>query len=407
MNDYQSYTLTNGLRLIHKPSNSNVSYCGFFINAGTRDELNGEFGMAHFVEHMLFKGTQKRRSFHIINRMEAVGGDLNAYTNKEETVLYSVFLEDHFERAFELLSDLTFYSVFPQTEIEKEVDVILDEISSYEDNPSELIYDEFENIVFQDSQLGHNILGDNSSLLSFNTQKAQVFVSSNYVPSNIVFFSLGKTDFKKIIRLANKYLSDLNLTINRHEREVPLKQKARAENIIKDTYQAHVMLGGNAYGLHDKKRKTLSLLNNILGGPGMNSRLNISLREKRGYVYNVESNVTAYTDTGLFSIYFGTDRQNIDKCLRLVNKELKLLKENKLSAMQLSAAKKQLMGQIGVSNDNHENISLSLGKSFMHYNHFNSMEETFRKIDSISSEDLLEVANEIFDENNLSQLIYR
>jgi len=363
--------------------------------------------MAHFVEHMLFKGTQKRRSFHIINRMEAVGGDLNAYTNKEETVLYSVFLEDHFERAFELLSDLTFYSVFPQTEIEKEVDVILDEISSYEDNPSELIYDEFENIVFQDSQLGHNILGDNSSLLSFNTQKAQVFVSSNYVPSNIVFFSLGKTDFKKIIRLANKYLSDLNLTINRHEREVPLKQKARAENIIKDTYQAHVMLGGNAYGLHDKKRKTLSLLNNILGGPGMNSRLNISLREKRGYVYNVESNVTAYTDTGLFSIYFGTDRQNIDKCLRLVNKELKLLKENKLSAMQLSAAKKQLMGQIGVSNDNHENISLSLGKSFMHYNHFNSMEETFRKIDSISSEDLLEVANEIFDENNLSQLIYR
>ena len=407
MNDYQSYTLTNGLRLIHKPSNSNVSYCGFFVNAGTRDELNGEFGMAHFVEHMLFKGTQKRRSFHIINRMEAVGGDLNAYTNKEETVLYSVFLEDHFERAFELLSDLTFHSVFPQSEIEKEVDVILDEISSYEDNPSELIYDEFENIVFQHSQLGHNILGDNSSLLTFNTQKAQVFVSSNYVPSNIVFFSLGKTDFKKIIRLANKYLSDLDLTINRHEREVPLKQKVRAENIIKDTYQAHVMLGGNAYGLHDKKRKTLSLLNNILGGPGMNSRLNISLREKRGYVYNVESNVTAYTDTGLFSIYFGTDRQNIDKCLRLVNKELKLLKENKLSAMQLSAAKKQLMGQIGVSNDNHENISLSLGKSFMHYNHFNSMEETFRKIDSISSEDLLEVANEIFDENNLSQLIYR
>lgn len=405
--NYQSHTLQNGLKLVHKPATGNVSYCGFFINAGTRDEQTGEFGMAHFVEHMLFKGTQKRRSHHIINRMETVGGDLNAYTNKEETVIYSVFLEEHFERAFELLSDLTFHSVFPQSEIEKEIDVILDEINLYDDSPSELIYDDFENIVFYNSQLGHNILGDSSSLLTFNTQKAKQFVSRNYTPDNIVFFSLGKTNFKKIIRLADKYLSEINLSGDKLKRKLVTSKVSLSQVVEKDTSQAHVLLGGRSYSLHSPKRKVLGLLNNILGGPGMNSRLNMSLREKKGYVYNVESNVTAYTDTGLFSIYFGTDKQNIDKCLRLVNKELKNLKDNKLSAVQLSAAKKQLIGQIGVSNDNRENIALSLGKSFMHHNHINSMEETFKKIESISSDDILEVANEIFDENNIFRLIYR
>lgn len=404
---YESFILPNGLRLIHKPIQGNISYCGFFINAGTRDELPDEFGMAHFIEHMLFKGTKKRRSHHIINRMEAVGGDLNAYTNKEETVIYSVFLEEHFERAFELLSDLTFNSQFPQYEIEKETDVIIDEINSYEDSPSELIFDEFENLVFKDSQLGHNILGEANLLETFSTEKANLFVSNNYITEDIVFFSLGKTDFKKIVRIAQKYLSDIQPQNKKRVRQRPLNVKAEKHIIEKATNQAHIMIGGRSYNLHSKKRKALNLLNNILGGPGMNSRLNISLREKKGYVYHVDSNVTAYSDCGIFSIYFGTDKQNIDKCIKLVYSELKKLKENKLTASQLSAAKKQLMGQIGVSNDNNENIALSLGKSFFHYNHFNSMNETFLKIDSITTEDILDVANEILDEQNLFHLIYK
>lgn len=283
--DYQSHTFENGLRIVHKQIQGDVSYCGFFINTGTRDELSNEFGMAHFVEHMLFKGTKKRRSFQIINRMETVGGELNAYTNKEETVIYSTFLEQHFERAFELLSDLVFNSEFPENEIEREIDVILDEINSYEDSPSELIFDEFENIVFDNSQIGHNILGDPSSLETFDSKLAKEFVRRNYRPQEIVFFSVGKTDLKKILRIANKYIiSGNSFSPEKQQRILPSFTKANIRLEHRDTIQAHAMIGGRAYGIHDTKRKTLSLLNNILGGPGMNSRLNISLREKRGYV---------------------------------------------------------------------------------------------------------------------------
>lgn len=406
MKEYQSYTLKNGLRIVHKPLNSNVSYCGFAIDAGTRDENPDEFGMAHFVEHMLFKGTERRKSFHILNRMESVGGEINAYTNKEETVIYSVFLEEHFERAFELLTDLTFYSTFPQKEINKEIEVILDEINSYEDSPSELIFDEFENIVFRDSQLGHNILGEAKILKKFDTAKTREFVKRYYSPDNIVFFSLGKTDLKKIIKLAEKYLSEIIPSPQRLKRIEPTKIGYTKEKINKDTIQAHTIIGGRSYNIHDKKRKVLHLLNNILGGPGMNSRLNISLREKKGYVYNVESNMTSYTDTGIFSIYFGSDKRNAEKCISLINKELKTLREKHLSSSQLAAAKKQLIGQTGIASDNHENLALSLGKSFLRYNHFNSMEEITRKIESITVNELIEVANEIFNEDNLSYLIY-
>lgn len=405
--EYHLHELSNGLRIAHLPLLSDVSYCGFIINAGTRDELSDEYGMAHFIEHMLFKGTEKRRSHHIINRMETVGGELNAYTNKEETVIYSVFLEEHFERAFELLTDLTFHSTFPQHEIEKEVDVILDEINSYEDNPSELIYDEFENIVFNNSQLGHNILGEPELLKTFTTEKALSFINNNYYPSNIVFFSLGKTKFSKIIKLAEKYLQDIGTQKNTDKaRIVPSNVKNLNKNDHKDTTQAHVMIGSRSYGLHDPKRRILHLLNNILGGPGMNSRLNISLREKRGLVYNVESNLTNYSDIGLFSIYFGTEKHNVNKCISLINKELINLKEKKLSTLQIAAAKKQLIGQIAVASDNHENLALSFGKSILRYNHFDSAEETFKKIDAITNDGLLDIANEIFDEDYLFKLTY-
>lgn len=406
MINYLTHTLSNGLRIVHKPIESNVSYCGFIVNAGTRDEAPDQYGMAHFVEHMLFKGTDKRRAYHIINRMENVGGELNAFTNKEETVVYSVFLEQHFSRAIELLSDITFHSNFPQSEIEKEVEVIIDEIHSYEDSPSELIFDEFENLVFDHSQIGHNILGSAELLQNFDGQMAKAFVNKFYNPSNMVFFSLGRTDFKKIVYYAEKYLSAIPDIKSDIQRIKPVDISSVNKREDKDTSQAHVLIGGRSYSLCDPNRRVLNLLNNLLGGPGMNSRLNISLREKRGYVYNVDSSITSYTDTGITSIYFGCDKKNVDKCISLVHKELNRLRKEKLTSSQLSTAKKQLIGQIGVMGDNHENLALALGKNFLHHNHFNTLAETAQKIEAVTAEQILAVSNEIFDERSLFTLIY-
>jgi len=303
--EYQSVELDNGLKIVHRYTNSHVAYCGFIINVGTRDEKKDEYGMAHFVEHMLFKGTKKRKSHHIINRMDNVGGEINAYTNKEETVIYSIFLEEHYSRAIELLSDLTFNSTFPQKEIDKEIDVIIDEIHSYEDSPSELIFDEFEDFIFKDSELGHNILGEPDLLKTFTTEKTKQFVDRFYFPSNMVFFYSGKTDIKKIVALLNKKTPTVNQQSNIINRNSPSDILVADTFLPRDTFQAHALIGGKSYDLYNPKRKTLQLINNILGGPGMNSRLNIALREKRGYVYNIESNLITYTDCGLFTIYFG------------------------------------------------------------------------------------------------------
>ena len=380
--DYFSHILPNGLRIVHLPSASPVSYCGFAVNAGTRDEEMDEFGLAHFVEHMIFKGTEKRKSWHILNRMENVGGELNAYTTKEETFVYSIFMEEHFRRAFELLSNLVFHSQFPEQEIEKEVDVILDEINSYEDSPSELIFDEFENLLFDGHALGHNILGDEQSLLG-----------------------LGCESDKS--QMAESTLSDIAFPMAARNRTAPGELLPVSRQIHKDTHQAHVLIGGRAYSMHDEKRLPLFLLNNLLGGPGMNNRLNVSLREKNGLVYNVESNVTSYTDTGLASIYFGTDPKNKEKAIRLVYKELAKLREVKLTATQLAAAKKQVIGQLGVSGDNREGLFLGLGKSFLHYNRYDTLPEVFAKVEKLTAGEIREVANEIFAPERLFSLIYQ
>lgn len=399
--------MPNGLRIIHAPANSEVAYCGFIVNTGSRDEKPEEYGMAHFLEHCLFKGTGKRNAGHILNRMETVGGELNAYTSKEETLIYSVFLEKHIERAIELLSDLTYNSTFPQKEVEKEIDVVSDEINSYEDSPSELIFDDFENMLFENHPLGHNILGEPALLKEFTGEKVNRFFGRNYSTRNMVFFSMGKTDFKKIIRLSEKYLTTTNNTgeIIRptYALPVPTSKNVRTE---KDTYQTHVLIGGISYGYKHPKRRGLYLLNNILGGPGMNSRLNLSLRERSGLVYNVESGQTSFSDTGVFSVYFGTDKKNTDRCIRLVMKELKRMRTEKLSTSALTSAKRQLFGQLGISREQRENVALNMGKSYLHFNTYESLTEIYRKIDEVSSEDLLEIANEIFDENKLSRLIY-
>lgn len=404
---YNRYTLANGLRIIHVPLASAVAYCGFAINAGTRDEQEDEQGMAHFVEHLLFKGTRKRKAWHILNRMENVGGDLNAYTNKEETVVYSAFLAEHFARAFELLTDIVFHSTFPQHEIEKETEVIIDEIQSYEDTPSELIFDDFEHLIFQGHPLGRNILGNPAQLRNFQSEHARSFTRRFYTPDNAIFFVQGRIDFRQIIRQAEKLMADISNTAVAGGRYLPPDYVTQRLVAHKVTHQAHVMMGCRAYDAYNDKRIALYLLNNILGGPGMNSRLNVALREQSGLVYNVESNLTSYTDTGTFCIYFGCNPEDTERCISLVKKELKRLRDNRLTTLQLNAAKKQLVGQIGVAADNRENSALAMGKTFLHYNEYETQETLFRRIEALTAAQLQEVANEIWPDENLSTLIYR
>lgn len=405
---YQTATLPNGIRIVHEPNPINVAYCGYAVNAGTRDERENEQGMAHFVEHLIFKGTRKRHAWHILNRMENVGGDLNAYTNKEETVIYSAFLKEDFLRAAELLTDIVFNSTFPQNEIEKETEVIIDEIQSYEDSPAELIFDDFEELIFPDHPLGRNILGKPELLRNFRSKDALDFVGRYYKPDNLVFFVQGNLDFNCIVRTMEKITANIPFgKVENYARQAPGPYVPRQVTVHKDTHQVHVMTGGRGYSAYDERRTGLYLLNNILGGPGMNSRLNVALREKRGLVYNVESNLTSYTDTGTFCIYFGCDPDDADRCIELVQKELRKLREQPLTDSRLNAAKKQIIGQIGVSSDNFENNALDMAKCFLHYKHYESKEEVFRRIKALTAKQLQDIANEMFAENYLSTLIYR
>lgn len=405
---YSTFTLPSGLRIIHTTSPTNVAYCGFAVDTGTRDELPQEQGMAHFVEHLIFKGTHKRKAWHILNRMENVGGDLNAYTNKEETVIYSAFLKEHFDRAAELLADIVFHSLFPSNEIEKEVEVIIDEIQSYEDSPAELIFDDFEELIFPDHPLGRNILGNPELLRKFTSEDAQHFVHRHYQPQNMVFFVQGNIPFSKVIRTLEKVTAEIPPWHGEKQvRTQPAAYQPRQLTLHKDTHQAHVMIGGRGYHAYDERRTGLYLLNNILGGPGMNSRLNVSLREKKGLVYNVESNLTSYTDTGTFCIYFGCDPHDTAHCISLVHKELKKIRDKALTSLQLHAAKKQIIGQIGVAGDNFENNALNMGKCFLHYQAYEEKEEVFKRIESLTTSQLLDIANEVLAESYLSTLIYQ
>lgn len=406
MADYSTYMLPNGLQMIYQFVPSKVSYAGFTVHAGSRDEGEGEDGLAHFVEHLLFKGTGRRKSWHILNRMETVGGELNAYTTKEETVLYSVFLSEHLARAVELMSDLILHSRFPESEVEKEVEVILDEINSYRDTPSELIYDEFENYLFGHHPLGHNILGDRDTLLSFGPSHGLSFLSRYYRPSNMVFFYRGELPLSRVVATLARHRGEAGAGAPLSRRALPGRYEPFVRRVPLDTHQAHVLVGNRAYDMYDPRRTALFLLNNLLGGPGMNSRLNIALREKTGCVYTVESSVTTYTDTGVFAVYFGTDPSKVDRCLSLLSRELQRLREHPLTGLQLAMAKRQFMGQIAVGTENSENMALGMGKAFLYYGKYDSLEETFARIEAVSAEELREVANEIFDESALSTLIY-
>ena len=427
---YNTYTLDNGLRIIHLPSDSQVVYCGYQINAGTRNEEPGEEGLANFCEHVTFKGTERRKAWHILNCLESVGGDLNAYTNKEGTVYYAAILKEHIARAVDLLSDIVFHSTYPQQEIDKEVEVICDEIESYNDSPAELIYDEFENILFKGHPLGHNILGTAEQVRQFTTEDALRFTRKLYRPDNAIFFAYGDIDFKKLVKLlktlnfehgtlnfmngktsetptAEMEAGDANHKVQSSKFKVQSKVAGQTIVMQKNTHQAHVMIGAQAYDVHDDRRMPLYLLNNILGGPGMNAKLNLALREHNGLVYTVESTMVAYGDTGTWSIYFGCDEHDVKRCLRLVRKELDKLMEKPLSEAQLRAAKKQIKGQIGVACDNRENFALDFGKSFLHYGWEKNVDRLYEQVDAITAQQMQQVARELFDEQRLTTLIFK
>ena len=406
MANYNTHTIKNGLRIIHLPSSSRVVYCGYQIAAGTRNESGGEEGMAHFCEHITFKGTEKRNAIQIINALERLGGELNAFTNKEDTTFYAVISNDHFPQAVNILTDIVFHSQYQQHEIDKEVEVICDEIESYNDSPAELIYDEFENILFEGHPLGHNILGKSEQLRTYTTEDALRFVRRNYRPDNAIFFVYGDIDFKRLCRMLEKTDIQNHPEIQNHL-EIP--KPLTGKTIIRDlgTHQSHVMLGTRAYDIHHPLRIALYLLNNILGGPGMNARLNLSLRERNGLVYTVESTMVSYSDTGIWSVYFGCDPHDIKKCLRLVRRELDKVMQRPLSATQLRNAKRQLKGQIAIACDNHEQFALDFGKSFLHYGWEKDITHLYESIDKVTADDIQKVANDLFIPERLTTLIFK
>ncbi|MBR1463968.1 MAG: insulinase family protein [Prevotella sp.] len=409
MKQYHTATLANGLRVIFLPSKSQVVYCGFQIAAGTRHEQPGEEGLAHFCEHTTFKGTAKRTSMQILNNLERVGGDLNAFTNKEDTVYYAAIMKDYLPRAIDLLCDIVFHSTYPQHEIDKEIDVICDEIESYNDSPAELIYDEFENILFEGHPLGHNILGTEERLRTYTTDNALSFTRRHYHPDNAIFFAYGDIDFEKTVRLLESRLATVHTERYGHQADptstLPLAP-LQAQTVIrhKSTHQAHVMIGSRAYDFHHEKRIALYLLNNILGGPAMSARLSIALRERNALVYTVESSMASYSDTGAWCTYFGCDQKDVRRCLRLVGHELDKVMQKPLSPRQLSAAKQQIKGQIAIACDNRENFALDFGKSFLHNGKEKDINQLFAQIDEISPAQLQEVAQEIFDPQHLITL---
>ncbi len=401
------HQLQNGIRLIHRPADSPVSHLGLLINTGSRDELPNEHGIAHLIEHMFFKGTEKRKAYYILSRMEDVGGELNAYTTKEETCIHATFFSEYYERALDLISDIAFHSSFPEKELRKEKEIILDEINSYKDSPSELIFDEFEELLFNGNPLARNILGSVKWLKSFSPDDLRRFILRNYSTGQMVVSSVGNIDFRKLVTFFEKHFGSVPVKNSAQRSPAYYGYVPVRKTIERNTYQAHCIIGNLAYKMGDERRLALYLLNNFLGGPGSNSRLNMALRERKGYAYTIDSVYTSYSDTGNLTIYFGTDKRLVDKCSQIILKELKLLREKSLSTLQLHRAKQQVLGHIAISSESNEQYMLSMGKSLMIFDKVESLEEIAAKIDAITSRQLFDVANEVLDAGKLSYLLYQ
>lgn len=401
------FELPNGIRIVFTPTQSNVAHCGFVINTGSRDETVEENGIVHLIEHAIFKGTSKRKTHHILNRIDNVGGEINAFTTKENTTIYASFTSDYLERATELLTDIVFNSTFPEKELIKEKEVVIDEIYSYQDTPYEQIYDDFEEQVFKNHPLGFNILGTVKSVSALNRTHLLSFIKQHYATNQIVFSIVGNFSLNQIKRITTKYLAVIPQKTTASKRKGFTTYKPTELILSKDTHQAHCTIGNIAYDAFHQHKNTFILLNNILGGPAMNSRLNMGIREKYGFTYNIESSYNFYSDIGLFSVYLGTDYKHIDKSIELVKKELHKLKTKKLSNLQLANAKRQLIGQTTLSEENNCNVMLGQGKSVLQYNYVEPLASIYKKVEAITETELIEIANEVFATNQLSMLLFK
>ncbi|GAA4405434.1 pitrilysin family protein [Nibrella viscosa] len=407
MEEYELHTLPNGIRIAHKQiPHTQIAHCGIMLDIGSRDEQPYQQGLAHFWEHMAFKGTQKRKSFHIINRLETVGGELNAYTTKEKICFHASLLGIHFEKATELLADIAFHSVFPEKQIERERGVILEEMAMYYDSPEDAIQDDFDEVVFKNHPLGGNILGTPETVRSFNREYLQQFINDNLDTERVVFASVSNWPFKKVVKIAEKYLKDVPHRTSTRQRQAPNGYVPQRLEVTRPITQAQSAIGRPSYALTDPKRLPFFMLVNLLGGPGMNSRLNMNLRERYGLVYSIDASYTPYLDTGFLGIYFGTDQKHLDRSHTLILKELKQLREKTLTTLQLHNTKEQLMGQMAMAEEGNQSFMLMLAKSLLDINKVESLPDIFDEIRAIKAGELQDIAQEMFDESQLSYLTF-
>lgn len=403
---YEYFRLANGMRLIHRRTSQPVAHLALMIDTGTRDELPHENGMAHLIEHMMFKGTVKRKAYHVLSRLEHIGGDLNAFTTKEETCIHASFTAENYARVADLFADIFFHSVYPQKELEKEKDVILDEIKSYKDNPGEEIFDEFENLIFKGHPIGQNILGTEENLLRFGREDIFQFIRENYDTRKMVIASVGNISFAKLTSLIINYFEAEIFPEVSFRRDPFISYQVSHHSENRSNYLSHCMIGNVACSRRDPKKPALILLNNLLGGQGMNSRLNLNIREKYGFTYTIESNFTSYSDTGIFSVYFGTDPRSVERTMELVFKELEKLRNNRLGDLQLHRAKTQILGQLAISLESGMNEALSMARGHLLRERVDTAEQSARKINALTADQLLEVAQQTFDRDRLSVLLY-
>ena len=399
--------LSNGIKVIHRHRAGELSHLALMVNAGMRDEKADENGLAHFIEHLVFKGTKRRKAYHILSCLENVGGDLNAFTTKEETCIHASFLKEHIDKAMDLFADVVFNSTFPENEMEKEKEVILDEINSYRDTPADEIFDEFENLIYRGHQLGRNILGTIDLVGKYTRNDIVKFRNRHYAPDRMVLACIGNISFEAFLKLATKYFSDYQGNAVPFERIPFVANMPATRTEIRQNHLTHVIMGGLAYKYNDERKLKLILLNNILGGPGMNTRLNLNIREKYGFAYTIESQYNAYSDTGNYTIYMGVDPHSLERSVELVYKELNKLMTQKLGTLQLSNAKKQLIGQVALSNESGMNDLLSMVRAGFFEEHIETLPETIAKLEKITSSDLLEIANDIYDKNKISLLVFK
>ncbi len=404
--EYNVHTLTNGIRLLHVPSAFAISHACIIINSGSRDEQENQSGLAHFIEHLIFKRTEKRSTNQILNRLESVGADLNAYTTKEYTCIHASFLNPYLERTIELFNDIIFHSTFPEEEMDKEKSVILDEIASYLDQPEEAIYDDFEDLLFEGHALGRNILGSAESVIKLSQKDIRDFTQTNYHTDEIVIAVTGNYTFAKLIRLGEKYFAEIPENLRKESRKAPNHNAVRQKTFQKPISQAHTVLGSQSYSLHHEHKTGFLLLNNLLGGNGMSSILNLHIREKHGIAYTIESGYSPLSDTGLFTIYFGTDKEKADRALALILKELKKLREKPLTEVQLQKAKHKFIGQIALGEENRIGLIISMAKSLIDYDNIDDLPTVFKKIQAVSRAEIAEISHEMLNEKNLSALTF-